>query len=300
MSLEHYIVNSIIELAPVFATFYLVALGHSLFEKAGLLDLAIDGAFFMSSSIAVGVAVASGSPVIGTIVAAISAMLLGAALAFLMTSLPISHGAIGLSMMFLGYGIGIIVGYPARLEVGSIAMYAYGESEAMAIMAVSIAIGVFVHIILKYTKLGAAIRACGENPHAAASLGVNVLLIRLIAGAAGFAIMGAGSSFFTLAWQKFWDPKSYTLGYGWLAFTAALTSGRHPIVLMPISLVFGGLIFYRVKIGVMYGVEKDVANLVPFIAALAAMLIFYSTKLKKALAPPASLGKIYYREERTI
>ncbi|MEM4564806.1 MAG: ribose ABC transporter permease, partial [Desulfurococcaceae archaeon] len=73
-----------------------------------------------------------------------------------------------------------------------------------------------------------------------------------------------------------------------------------PIVLMPISLVFGGLIFYRVKIGVMYGVEKDVANLVPFIAALAAMLIFYSTKLKKALAPPASLGKIYYREERTI
>lgn len=300
MSLEQYLINPIIELAPVFATFYLVALGHSLFEKAGLLDLAIDGVFFMGSSIAVRAAVASGSPVIGTLAAVTTTMLLGVALAFLMTSLPISHGAVGLSMMFLGYGIGIIVGYPARLEVGSIAMYAYSEGETIAIMAISIAIGIAIHIVLKYTKLGASIRACGENPHAAASLGVNVLLTRLVAGAVGFAIMGAGSSFFTLAWQKFWDPKSYTLGYGWLAFTVALTSGRHPIVLMPISLVFGGLIFYRVRIGVMYGVEKDVANLVPFIAALAAMLICYATKLKKVLAPPAGLGKVYYREERTV
>ncbi len=300
MGLEQYAVNTLVELAPVFATFYLVALGHSLFEKAGLLDLAIDGVFFMGSSIAVRAAVASGSPVVGTVVTAIAVMFLGIALAFLMTSLPISHGAIGLSMMFLGYGIGIIVGYPARLEVGSIAMYAYSEGESMAIMAISIAIGVAVHIILKYTKLGASIRACGENPHAAASLGVNVLLTRLIAGAAGFAIMGAGSSFFTLAWQKFWDPKSYTLGYGWLAFTVALTSGRHPMILVPISLIFGGLTFYRVKIGVMYGVEKDVANLVPFIAALIAMLVCYATKLKNILAPPTSLGKVYYREERTV
>ncbi len=300
MSLEQQAVNALIELAPVFATFYLVALGHSLFEKAGLLDLAIDGVFFMCSSIAVRVAVASVSPVIGTVVAAIAAMFLGAVLAFLMTFLPISHGAVGLSMMFLGYGIGIIVGYPARLEVGSIAMYTYSEGEAVAIMTISIAVGLAVHAILKYTKLGASIRACGENPHAAASLGVNVLLTRLIAGAAGFAIMGAGSSFFTLAWQKFWDPKSYTLGYGWLAFTVALTSGRHPIILIPISLTFGGLTLYRVKIGVMYGVEKDVANLVPFIAALVAMLVFYATRLKNVLAPPAGLGKVYYREERTV
>lgn len=285
-----------------YVTLHLIALGHSIFEKSGLLNLAIDGVFFFSTGVAVFVACSTGSPLAGSLVSAIVAAGIGLLLAYIMTVLPVSHGAVGLSMMFIGYGLGIIFGYPVRMVVGSVAAYAYpvNAETYLTLFAVTIITSTVLHFILKETKLGMMIVACGENPAVATALGVDVLRTRLLAAATGFALIGYGSSLFPLLWQRYWDIRSYTLGFGWLAFTVALVAGRHSLVLIPISLLFGGLYHSCMLLTATLKIPVDVAKSVPFVAALIAMVIYSKTRIGRTLLPPTSLGKVFYKEERAV
>lgn len=288
------------KILPAFVTFYLVSLGHSVFEKSGILNLAIDGVFFAATGAAVLGAALHGNPLYGCIYAALVAALLGVFMSSVLTFFPVSHGAVGLSLQFFGYGVGVILGYYMRLRIGTIYAISFSRGDVFELVAGSIVIGLLIHFMVEKTKLGAAIRAAGENPHAAAALGVRVLLIRAIAGALGFALIGLGGSMFILSWIKTWDAKLYTLGYGWLAFAAALAAGRYPIMLIPIALLFGGLASTQTDIQVLAKIPADVAKLIPFAAALGLMLLYSATRLKRVFASPASLGKPYYREERSL
>ncbi|MEM2617279.1 MAG: hypothetical protein QXL64_07110 [Thermofilaceae archaeon] len=300
--------------SAAFATMYLVALGHSLFERSGVMNLAIDGVFFLSTGVSVLVAVtvqqvfaAYGLPqaaasLLATLSAGLVSTLIGVFMAWVLSNLPVSQAAVGFSLMFLGYGLGILAGYRVRLEVGNIRPYAYPYELAVYVAAAvaSIAVGLLVYYILYKTSLGAMIRSCGENPHAATAMGVRVHRVRIFAGALGLFILGCGASFFPLLWQRYWDIKTYILGYGWFAFTIALASGRHPLLLIPFALVFGGLLEFAASLQALYGLQVDLAKMLPFAASIILFILYGSTKLRKALEPPASLGKAYYREERTV
>jgi simple sugar transport system permease protein len=304
----------IMKLIAAFTSIYLVALGHSIFEKSGILNLAIDGVFFLITGVVVAIVAPLTdfltyyglSPLLSTtlaiILAGLVAVIIGLFMAWTLTMLPVSHGAIGLSLMFLGYGIGIIAGYGVRLRIVRIGVYAYPDSLSVyvTVLLLSISTGVILSILINKTTLGAAIRACGNNPHVAMTLGVNVLKTRLIAGAIGFFIMGIGASLFVLLWQKYWDIRIYLLGYGWLAFTIALAAGRHPLVLIPLALVFGGLVEFNVRLQATLGLQGDLAKMIPFLVTLALMAIYGSTRLRRIFEPPRSLGKVFYREDRTV
>ncbi|ADV64683.1 ABC transporter permease subunit [Desulfurococcus mucosus] len=309
--------DALVDAAPLiaaFSTMYLAALGHSVMEKSGILNLAIDGAFFFSTGVSIYLAVAlyglltplgltyPATTVLAVLLTGLFTAVIGVFMAWVLTSLPISHGALGLSLQFLGYGLGIMAGYPVRQSVGSIEPYSLPRDPVVygALLASSIITGVAVHFLMEKTPLGASIKACGENPHAASALGVNVLKTRLIAGALGFYILGVGASLYPLAWQRYWDIKSYTLGYGWFAFTIALAGGRNPIYLIPLSLVFGGLLEFNIRIMTMLKISADVAKLIPFLATLGVMAVYGATELRRIFAPPTSLGKPYYKEEKTV
>lgn len=294
------ILNLVLDIVPVFVMFYIMSLGHSVFEKSGILNLAIDGVFFATVGAAVLGAAIFNSPLVGSILAFAMGAVLGLFMAFVLTYFPVSHGAVGLSLQFLGYGIGIVLGFRVRVEAGTIYQFAYDLFAMPYIVAFSLLLGVAIYVLVEKTKLGAAIRACGESPHAASALGVNVMLTRLIAGAIGFGLIGLGSSFFPLLWVRQWDPKSYTLGYGWLAFTVALAGGRHPLFLMPVAFLFSGLVALGPDIQVIYKIPADVIKLIPFVGALGLMLVYSITPLRKIFASPASLGKPYYKEEKTV
>lgn len=307
-------IEALAPLIAAFSTMYLVAVGHSIVEKSGILNLAIDGAFFFSTGVSVYLAVTlyngltflgityPATTILAILLTGVFTAMLGAFMAWVLTSLPISHGALGLSLQFVGYGLGIMMGYPIRQSVGSIEPYAlpYDAITYTTLLITSIIAGVLVYVFLEKTPLGASIKACGENPHAASALGVNVLKTRLVAGILGFYMIGVGAALNPLAWQRYWDIKSYILGYGWFAFTIALAGGRNPIYLIPLSFAFGGLLEYSIEIMVILKVSADVAKLIPFIGALSVMVIYGATELRRIFASPSSLGKVYYKEEKTV
>jgi len=312
--MDAWVTDILPKLIAAFSTMYMVSLGHSIMEKSGILDLAIDGAFFFSTGVSVYLAVAFYNVLtplgvaqpIATLLALLATgvftALIGAFMAWILTSLPISHGALGLSLQFVGYGLGIMAGYPVRQSVGNIDPYSLPRdvNVYLGLLASSLIVGVAVYLLIEKTPLGASIKACGENPHAASALGVNVLKTRIIAGILGFYILGVGASLYPLAWQRYWDIKSYTLGYGWFAFTIALAGGRNPIYLIPLSLVFGGLLEFSIRMMTLFGISADMAKLIPFAATLGVMVMYGATELRRIFASPSSLGKAYYKEEKTI
>ena len=301
------IIQSILAVAPAFTAYYLTALGHGFFEKSGVLNLAIDGVFYLSVAVAYASAVYMGNPYIAILISALTASIFGILVAFIVTKLPISHGAAGLSLMFLGYGLGALIGNPAVFRFREIKMINIEFSiniprtplTNVALFTVSLVACLVLLYILKGTKLGAAIRASGEDPHAASVLGIDVLKIRLLAGTIGYALIGIGAAIFELVWLPTWQ-QMHGMGHGWIAFAISLSSGRHPVLTMLTSTAFATLLTYQYLLQAAYNLSPEIAKMTPFIAAIAAMTIFMVTPLRRKLSPPLSLGKIFFKEERTL
>ena len=297
-------VTFIIGLTPLFLAYYLAALGHGIVEKSGVLDLAIDGAFVLSVGVAYAEAVYTKNNIwLSFLVAGIASMIFGGVLAWLVTKLPVSHGAAGLSLMFLGYGLAPLIGVPARqlqgrtgLQIGVVAINGVLASTYLGIIFV---LGILEWLIMNKTKIGAAIRAAGEDPAAAESLGVNVLWVRLISGLVGFFLIGLGGAAFVLIYSPTWS-QGFGVGHGWIAFAISLSAGRNALLTWVSASIFAGLITYMPAIQAAYNMPPDVAKMLPFVFAILAMVIFMLTPLKRKLPPPKSLGKIYFREERTV
>ncbi len=303
----------IIGMAPLFLAYYLAAVGHALVEKSGVLDLAIDGVFVMSIAVAFAEAVYSANNVWASLIlAALAAVVFGVVLSFLVTKLPISHGAAGLSLTFLGYGLASLIGVPARAMQGQTGQK-IGITQTLNDMGIQNAdqfiapiyyliifvLGIAMWLLLEKTKLGASIRAAGEDPSAAEGLGVNVLNVRLFSGILGFALIGLGGGIFVLGYSPVWS-EGMGMGQGWLAFAISLSAGRHPFFIWASAGIFAALINYMPAIQAAYNLAPDVAKMLPFVIAILAMVIFMVTPLKRRLAPPKALGKIYFREERTV
>jgi ABC-type uncharacterized transport system permease subunit len=299
------VVSFIIGMSPLFLAYYLAAVGNGFVEWSGVLDLAIDGAFVLSIAVAFAEAVYTGNNIwLAITVAAIASLIFGGLLAFLVTKLPISHGATGLSLMFLGYGLASLIGIPARQVQGNKGMNIGLPAPPDATLATYyyitiIIVGIVMWYILAKTKLGAMIRAAGEDPAAAEGMGVNVLYVRLLAGIVGFALIGIGGAMFDLGYSPVWS-QGMGMGQGWIAFAISLSAGRHPLLTWVSAGIFAALINYMPLIQAAYNMPPDVAKMLPFIIAILAMVTFMLTPLKRKLAPPKALGKIYFREERTV
>ncbi len=292
-------------MSSLFLAYYLAALGHAIVEKSGVLNLAIDGVFVLSVGVAYTIAIYYNNNIgLALTIAAIVAAIVGGLMAFLVTKFPISHGATGLSIMFLGYGLAAIIGFPARSYQGTTGVkigYTIDIKNPMWIWVyiISILLGIAFLLLINKTKLGAAIRAAGEDPAAAEALGVNVLNVRLIASLIGFAMIGLGGAIYEISYTQVWSV-GQGIGQGWLAFAISLSAGRHPLLILLSAGIFAGLVNYMTAIQAVYNIPPDIAKMLPFAAAILAMVIFMATPLKRRLAPPKSLGKIYFREERTI
>ncbi len=297
------IAGFLVEISPLFLAFYLTAVGHGIVEKSGVLNLAIDGIFVLSIAIAFAEAVYTrNNLVLSILVAMLAAIVFGIILAFLVTKLPISHGAAGLSLMFLGYGLASMIGVPARTQQGRSGVsigYTISGGDAALLYMIIVGVALIVWFVIDKTKIGAAIRAAGEDPAAAESLGVNVLYVRLVAAIVGFALIGIGAAVYELYYSPVWS-EGKGMGWGWLAFAISLSAGRHPFLIIASAGLFAGLIDYMPAIQAAYNLPPDVAKMLPFVVALLAMVVFMATPLKRKLAPPRSLGKIYFREERTV
>ncbi len=160
---------------------------------------------------------------------------------------------------------------------------------------IGIAILVLSIVILNKTRFGLRLRACGENPQAADSAGINVIKIRYIGVMiSGFLAGIAGTSLVVATAASF---SGTVYGYGFLGLAVLISGQWNPIRILIMSLVFGGIS----TLGDMYtsitflnnlGVHMAWYKMLPYVVTLVVLAVTSkNSRAPKAAGEPYDPGK---------
>ncbi len=230
--------------------FLFVSLGECLTEKAGRINLGLEGVLVFSAMAGFGAAYLSGSAWLGVLAAGLS----GAALALLhglLCSLPrASDIATGIALMLLGTGLAFYFGkpliQPQAPQLPAIALGAWsaapGVQSALAInvlFPLGIALAGLLAWGLANTRWGLVLRMVGDSSDAARALGYSVNGVRIAATSAGGFIAGLGGASLSLFYPGSWN-EGLSSGQGLIAVALVIFARWSPWRCLGAALLFGG------------------------------------------------------------
>ena len=271
------------------APLLLAALGAIVNERAGVVNLGIEGMMALGALAAFAVAVEGGSPALA--IAAALAAGTGAALVHAVVALTVMANSYvsGLALAMLGAGVAGLLG---RRYEGIPLMEPVSE-ELFLGAAWLLAAGVWV--FFRFTRPGLVLRSVGESPAASDTLGVRVTAVRYGAVAFGGALAGLAGAFLSLSYRPAWTD-GMTGGMGWIAVALVIFVGWHPLRAALGSTFFGLLYYLQFRLQDREGVPVEVFGAMPYLLVIAALAV--SGLRGGRRSAPAALGVPYRRGER--
>ena len=281
----------------------LAAIGETVVEKAGVLNLGVEGMMITGAVIGFAVAINSGSPPLGFICAAVAGAALSLSFGFLTQVLLANQVATGLGLTLVGLGLSALIGKPYEgMKSPTLpALDIPGLSDIPVLgpivfshdpmVYVSLALVFAVWAVLKYSRAGLILRGVGENHDAAHALGYKVIRIRLLAIMFGGACAGLGGAYLSLVRVPQWT-EGMTAGAGWIALAIVVFGSWKPLRVLFGAYLFGGVTVLQLNLqaaGVAIPVEY--LSMSPYLITIA-VLVFISAR--GAQAAPASLGRIFH------
>ena len=289
----------------IFAT-----LGEILTERAGVLNLGIEGIMLMGAMTGFLVTFNSGSIWAGVLAAAMIGMLLGLLMAFLAVNLGLSQHVAGLGITLFATGLAMFV---YRLHFGSptvpptidpfkqitlpllakIPIIGPGLFTQYSLTYIAWLLIPAMSILLYKTRLGLKIRTVGENPVVADTVGVNVTLTRTLCLVFGGALMGIGGAFLTLAHQNMFLIDVIG-GRGWVAIAMVIFGNWDPFKGALGALIFGFLDGLQLRLqGLGIAISFHLFLMIPYLLTIVALI-----SVSRKASVPAGLLKPYRREEK--
>ncbi len=232
------------------APFLFVSLGECITEKAGRINLGLEGVLVLSAMAAFGVAWLSGSAWLGVLAAAAAGALL-ATLHGLLCSLPrVNDVATGIALMLLGTGLAFYLGkpliQPQAPQLPSIALGGWSTVSAVqsalqvnALVPLGIALAFALRWAYANTRVGLLLRMAGDSANATRALGYSVSGLRIAATAAGGAIAGLGGACLTLYYPGSWN-EGISSGQGLIAVALVIFARWNPVRCVWAAALFGG------------------------------------------------------------
>ena len=304
--------------------------GEIVVEKSGSLNLGVEGIMAVGAIFGYICGCYANSLFVGIAVAFLTAALCGLLFAALTVSLQANQNITGLTLTTFGLGVYFFVGNGLKASgwpvMGNYASIKEGFAD-IAIPFLSelplIGHGLFNHNILVYlgiaiavamwwylnrTTPGLKLRAVGENPGAADSVGINVRRMKYLHICLGCGIMGIGGYYMGLNMSGSFNSSCWINGYGWIAVALVIFANWNPVLAIGGTFVFGFFNTLRVSasslamafpgsLGWLAAVPTQVYQALPFIIT-AIVLVVTSIRNKQGSGLPASLGVNYFREER--
>ena len=285
-------------------------LGALLCERAGVLNLGIEGIMTFGAMIG-WLAVFHGADLwTGVLVAALAGALFGVLHSLLTVTLGLSQHVSGLGVTlfassFSYYVFRLIVPVagtpptvtpfqPLDIPVLSSLPFigpAFFTQTAPTYLAILIAL-VMAYIVFR-TPVGLAVRMTGENPHAAEAQGVNPMKVRYGAVIAGSALMAVGGSFLTLSAFNSFFP-TMVQGRGWICIALVVFASWRPGRALFGALLFAFFDAFQLRLQtVVEGVPYQIFLMTPYILSIAALAI-----MARRARVPQALMQPYRRGER--
>ena len=289
----------------------LVALGGCFAERSGVINIGLEGIMVIGAlggALVLKYVPVTAGPLVMVLLAVVVSALFGLIFSLLLAVAAINFKA---DQTITGTAMNMLATAAATVGVKAMNTAASGGSDVsseiaythtkdlllvrlgefefnwfMLVAAICLAIS---YVVLYKTKFGLRLRACGEHPQAADSVGINVYKMRyagvLISGLLG----GLGGIVYITAGVSVWKFESGVAGFGFLAMAVMIFGGWHPLKIALASLLFG---FFRALGNVYSGFDFMVAlnlpsvfyNMLPYIISL--MVLAFTSK--KSQGPKAS------------
>lgn len=229
--------------------FMFVALGECLTEKAGRINLGLEGNLVLGAMVAYAGSYTTGSPWLGVLMAGCSGLVLGAMHGYICKLPKVNDIAIGIAFMSFGTGLAFFFGKPyiqptaPRLEAIPLGGWSSDPLVAQALQVnplffVGIALALFLRWALANTRWGLILRMTGDSAASARAMGVSVDLVRLLATAAGGFLAGVGGAFLSLFYPGSWN-EGLSSGQGLMAVALVIFARWDPIRCVLAALLFG-------------------------------------------------------------
>ncbi len=280
----------------------LAAVGELVVEKAGVLNLGVEGMMIVGAIAGFATAVESGSPLLGFVVAAIAGAALSTLFAILTQFAQANQVASGLSLTLFGLGLSALMGqsyvgikppqmqdihFPLLSDLPVVGPILFTHD---IILYFGIALTAAIWAVLKYSRVGLILRAVGENHDAAHALGYKVLRIRVLAILFGGACAGMGGAYISLIRVPQWT-EGMTAGIGWIALALVVFASWKPWRVLLGAYLFGGVTVVQLNLqaaGVAIPVEYLAMS--PYLITIVVLVILSADKS----SAPAALGRNFH------
>ncbi|RIK53911.1 MAG: ABC transporter permease [Chloroflexi bacterium] len=291
------------------------SIGEVFAERAGVLNLGVEGMMLMGAMTAYGTAHATGNPWLGLLAAAGVGGLLALLHAFVTVTLRADQVVSGLALTFVGTGLSAVLGAPL-VEVKQAPRLPSYPIPFLADLPILGPI-FFQHNVIIYlgflliplawfyiyrTRPGLELRAIGEYPVAADVQGIDVFTLRYAYVILGGILAGIGGAALSLAISPLWI-EGMTAGQGWIAVGLVIFAGWDPVKAAVGSYLFGAirrlpLDLQNLAIFLQNPAWGYFTNMLPYLFTIIVLVIGSREAMRRRVGAPAALGLPYVREER--
>ncbi|MDR7427619.1 MAG: ABC transporter permease [Armatimonadota bacterium] len=293
--------------------YVLAGQGTMLAGRAGVFNVAQEGIMLVGASVGfLGAYLSGGNLLQGMLLAMAVGGLFGLALAYFTTTLKMDQFVTGLALFFIGMALSTLL---YRLAIGvtltppliptlrelplpglsRIPLLGVVLFRQNALVYGAVLLSLALYLFLYSSGSGMALRAVGENPMAADSLGVNVNLTRYLTTVTGAMLMGLAGAYLPMVYTATFT-EGMVRGRGWLSIALTFFGGWSPHLIFLGALFFAAVevLAFRVQVtGV--GIPYQLILMLPYLATMAVMMPTF-----RRLQVPAFLGKNYDRERRAL
>lgn len=285
----------------------IVALGLLVNEKAGVLNLGAEGMMAIGAIAGFAITLHSGSYWLGVIGAMGAGMLMALIFAFLTITLMANQVASGLALSIFGVGLSAFVGKPYEAStlsaVPPIRLPFMADIPVIGQALYNQQIIVYLSWVLFWgllwflyrTRHGLILRAIGESPSVAHSIGYPVARYRYLAVLFGGAMSGLGGAFLSVFYTPLW-VEGMVAGRGWIALALVVFATWRPFRVMVGAYLFGGVMITQLFVqgsGMSISLPSQFLSALPYLATIVVLVIISRNSLSIRLNSPASLGQPY-------
>jgi ABC-type uncharacterized transport system permease subunit len=301
-------------------------LGEILAERSGVMNLGVEGMMLIGAMSGYSVAIATGSPWLGVLVAMLAAGLLSQVHAFISITLHADQVVSGLALTFLGTGLSLVLGNGLS-KAGTVALLPVISIPLLEKIPILGKIfftdqSVFVYIgylfipaiwyFINKTRPGMHLRAVGEYPAAADALGINIFLMRYLYVFIGGLFAGLAGVTISLSISPGWFSEMTTGGQGWIAVGLVIFAQWNPVRAAVGAYIFGALRRLVLDIQgptILLGLANPFyynpywgffLQMLPYAFTIIVLVIGSRDAMRKRLGAPAALGTPYIRGERGL
>lgn len=284
----------------------LAAIGELVVEKAGVLNLGVEGMMIIGAICGFVTAVGTGNPYIGFLGGAVGGAVLSLVFGILTQMLMSNQVATGLALTLFGLGLSSLIGQGYNgIKPPATGTVPFGPIAEIPVVGTilfnhdwmvyfSIGIVAAVWAVLKFTRTGLILRAVGESHDAAHALGYKVIRIRLLAIMFGGAMAGLGGAYISLVRVPQWTD-GITAGAGWIALAIVVFASWKPWRVLLGAYLFGGITVLQLNLQAAgAAIPMQYLSMSPYLITILVLVIMSSGKGKASLNAPAALGQNFH------